>query len=294
MASKKKNNQKMEIENKCRQCSQLCEINPKTSKPYILCEDHRKKQQEANKKTRQKKKLIAEQNQPDIVMMESNETNEPNETNKIETIEIKNQKEEIKELKQEFCYIYILKCKDQCWYIGKTAYSLISLMKRGIQHAHQEGSLWTTLHPVVDVEAVIDEASPFLEDALTLEYMKHYGLDKVRGGQYVTVELNETQRNQIQHSIYASSNQCFHCHQLGHFIKQCPDYIEKQKQKPKTKSNMKCFTCHQEGHFAKNCTNKEKSNTEIIEAEKGKEKEKPSSVKIHQGSLDDLLSIVNS
>jgi hypothetical protein len=155
-------------------------------------------------------------------------------------------------------------------------------MKRGIQHAYQEGSLWTTLHPVVDVEAVIDEASPFLEDALTLEYMKRYGLDKVRGGQYVTVELNETQRNQIQHSIYASSNQCFHCHQSGHFIKQCPDYIEKQKQKP----NMKCFTCHQEGHFAKNCTNKEKSNTE-------KEKEKPS-IKIHQGSLDDLLSIVNS
>jgi predicted GIY-YIG superfamily endonuclease len=281
MASKKNNNnnnhhQKMEIENKCRQCSQLCEINPKTSKPYILCEEHRKKQQEANKKTRQKKKLIAEQNQPDVVMME------PNQPNQIETIEIKNQQEEIKELKQEFCYIYILKCKDQCWYIGKTAYSLLSLMKRGIQHAYQEGSLWTTLHPVVDVEAVIDEASPFLEDALTLEYMKRYGLDKVRGGQYVTVELNETQRNQIQHSIYASSNQCFHCHQSGHFIKQCPDYIEKQKQKP----NMKCFTCHQEGHFAKNCTNKEKSNTE-------KEKEKPS-IKIHQGSLDDLLSIVNS
>jgi len=81
--------------------------------------------------------------------------------------------------------LYVLKLKYSCWYIG---------MSRNVEKrfkAHQKGkTLWTKENPPIEIYEVrdtklsSDSDAGKLEDELTLEYAKTYGIDKVRGGGY--------------------------------------------------------------------------------------------------------------
>jgi predicted GIY-YIG superfamily endonuclease len=119
--------------------------------------------------------------------------------------------------------IYVLKLKDDCWYVGRTS----DVPKRIRQHFTQNGSAWTTLHKPIVMEACFRDASPFDEDRYTKEYMLKYGIDKVRGGSYVTPYISEEQRRLIQRELWGVQDLCFHCGQ-SHYVRDCPSkFVDK-------------------------------------------------------------------
>ena len=82
--------------------------------------------------------------------------------------------------------IYVLRLEGGHYYIGKSD----NVIARYQQHLDGKGSAWTKLHKPVSLVKTVEGASPFDEDKITKEYMAKYGIDKVRGGSYVQLELS--------------------------------------------------------------------------------------------------------
>ena len=112
--------------------------------------------------------------------------------------------------------VYVLKLADDCWYIGKAG----DVEKRIEQHNGSSGSAWTRLHKPIRVETIIKDVSPFDEDRYTKEYMAKYGIDKVRGGSYVTGKLDKQQLAFLQREIWGAQDLCFLCGG-NHFVRFC-------------------------------------------------------------------------
>lgn len=113
--------------------------------------------------------------------------------------------------------IYVLRLEGGRYYIGKTD----NVIYRYQQHMNGYGSAWTRKYRPMLIEKVINNASPFEEDKVTKEYMSKYGIDKVRGGSYVQMELSEDQQNALKMEIRGATDKCTKCGHHGHFVKDC-------------------------------------------------------------------------
>lgn len=79
--------------------------------------------------------------------------------------------------------VYVLKCEDDCYYIGITT----CLNQRLGQHWAGDGAKWTRLHKPVSVVDIVYPATLVSENEITKKYMALYGEDKVRGGSWCKV-----------------------------------------------------------------------------------------------------------
>jgi len=113
--------------------------------------------------------------------------------------------------------IYILKLQGGKYYVGKSE----NPMKRYQEHLSGKGSAWTKKYKPIGVEKVIEKASPFDEDKYTKEYMSKYGIENVRGGAYVSMELDENQEDSLTREILGATDCCNRCGKKGHFVKNC-------------------------------------------------------------------------
>jgi len=77
------------------------------------------------------------------------------------------------------------------------------------------------MHTPVSLIKTVEGASPFDEDKITKEYMATYGIDKVRGGSYVSIELSGVQQQAINAEIRGAKDLCTRCGKGGHFVKDC-------------------------------------------------------------------------
>jgi hypothetical protein len=93
--------------------------------------------------------------------------------------------------------IYVLRLEGGRYYIGKSD----NVTNRYKQHLNGSGSAWTRKYKPISLERTIENASPFDEDKYTKEYMSKYGIDKVRGGSYVEVELSDFQIDALRTEI---------------------------------------------------------------------------------------------
>jgi len=73
----------------------------------------------------------------------------------------------------------------------------------------------------VSLEKTYENVSPFQEDAVTKEYMERYGIDKVRGGSYCQIELDDFQKECLTREIWGTKDKCMTCGRSGHFVKDC-------------------------------------------------------------------------
>lgn len=112
--------------------------------------------------------------------------------------------------------IYVLRLINSKYYVGKS----INIEKRFQVHLSGAGSFWTKIHKPIEIEKIILNASPYDEDRYTKEYMGIYGIDNVRGGSYVTKELDKNQIALLQKEIWGAQNLCFKCGG-NHFVKDC-------------------------------------------------------------------------
>jgi hypothetical protein len=113
--------------------------------------------------------------------------------------------------------IYVLRLAGGNYYVGKTA----SIAKRYQEHLDGNGSSWTRKYRPISLEKTIENASPFDEDKVTKEYMAKYGIEKVRGGSYVTDTLSEFQTDTLKTEIWSAKDLCTQCGRSGHFVKDC-------------------------------------------------------------------------
>lgn len=112
--------------------------------------------------------------------------------------------------------IYILKLSKNKWYVGKSENPL----KRYQEHLNGTGSAWTKLYTPISLEKTI-EGTAFDEDKITKEYMSKYGIENVRGGSYVQIELSEFHKDTLNMEIWGAKNLCSQCGRQGHFVKDC-------------------------------------------------------------------------
>ena len=113
--------------------------------------------------------------------------------------------------------IYVLRLQGGRYYIGKSD----NVIDRYQQHLSGRGSAWTRKYKPISLERTIKNVSPFDEDKLTKEYMSQYGIDKVRGGSYVELELDDFQKETLNREIWGAGSLCSRCGRQGHFVKDC-------------------------------------------------------------------------
>jgi predicted GIY-YIG superfamily endonuclease len=113
--------------------------------------------------------------------------------------------------------IYVLELEGGRYYVGKSD----NPMQRYMEHLEGRGSVWTRQYRPKRVVKILEDVSSFEEDKVTKEYMARYGMDKVRGGAYVTSTLTDEQREVIQREIWASTDCCTTCGRKGHFAANC-------------------------------------------------------------------------
>jgi predicted GIY-YIG superfamily endonuclease len=113
--------------------------------------------------------------------------------------------------------IYILRLEGGRYYIGKSN----NVINRYQEHLNGNGSAWTRKYKPISLEKTIANASHFDEDKYTKEYMSKYGIDKVRGGSYVEVELSDFHTDALKMEIWSAKDLCTQCGRTGHFVKDC-------------------------------------------------------------------------
>jgi predicted GIY-YIG superfamily endonuclease len=113
--------------------------------------------------------------------------------------------------------VYVLKLQGGNYYVGKSS----DVQSRFKQHVSGNGSAWTRKYKPISILKTIPGVSAFEEDKVTKEYMARYGIDKVRGGTYVQIDLDDSQRDALQKELWGAKNLCVQCGRSGHFISNC-------------------------------------------------------------------------
>ena len=113
--------------------------------------------------------------------------------------------------------IYVLRLEGGRFYVGKSD----NVFLRYNQHINGSGCAWSRKYKPIAIEKQVKNASPFEEDKITKEYMSKYGVDKVRGGCYVNIELTDSEQDLLQKEIWGAKDNCTLCGRHGHFVKDC-------------------------------------------------------------------------
>ena len=113
--------------------------------------------------------------------------------------------------------VYVLKLQGGNYYVGKSN----DVIGRFQEHMKGNGSAWTRKHKPMSIVESRDGVSIFEEDKVTKEYMLKYGIDKVRGGSYVSEKLHDFQVDNLKTEIWGATDCCTQCGRKGHFVKDC-------------------------------------------------------------------------
>ena len=118
-------------------------------------------------------------------------------------------------------FIYVLELHNGKYYIGKTNNPQFRLNR----HFNYFGSEWTKIYKPINVLELRPNCDDYDEDKITLQYMDKYGIDNVRGGSFVTVQLDKSTKETLKLMSKGTNNKCFICGMKGHFAKNCKTRI---------------------------------------------------------------------
>ncbi len=178
--------------------------------------------------------------------------------------------EELKKTDKPKFLIYVLKCEEGKYYVGKS-YDFASRYKK---HLVGEGAFWTKRYKPIGFIELLENVDKYDEDKYVWKYMEKYGIDNVRGGSYSQMILSPELRKCAERHINSGSNLCYACSEYGHLIRECPKKRKRQEEineedeekeingEKKLKISkdgyvlVKCTRCGKFGHFVDQCFSK--------------------------------------
>lgn len=113
--------------------------------------------------------------------------------------------------------VYVLKLENNKYYVGQTN----NISVRIEQHRTGRGAAWTKKYPPLEILEQMHSNGVHDENLITINMMKIYGIDNVRGGDYVTIELHPSVYNALHTRIYGTSVKCIVCGRNGHRTNDC-------------------------------------------------------------------------
>jgi cellular nucleic acid-binding protein len=116
-------------------------------------------------------------------------------------------------------FVYILQLEGGRYYVGSSN----SPYKRINQHFNNEGSTWTKIHKPIEIVEIIPNCDNYDEDKYTKIYMDKYGVDKVRGGSYCTMNLDKNTLKHLEREKRHCKNKCYKCGETGHYADVCDE-----------------------------------------------------------------------
>ena len=120
--------------------------------------------------------------------------------------------------------LYVLQLAGGKYYVGKTK----NVADRYKQHLSGDGAAWTRKHAptkLIETRGLKDEHD---ETNVTKDLMKKYGVDNVRGGAYVSIEIDEATKSVLEREIRGDNDKCFKCGLGGHFANRCPITVREE------------------------------------------------------------------
>lgn len=99
--------------------------------------------------------------------------------------------------------VYILKCENEKYFVGKTEDSIKEIYKK-----HLDGVIceWTKSYKPIKLVSIISPANESDEDRYTEMYMDKYGIDNVRGGKYTCMNLDDRTIQYINNEVLDEQN----------------------------------------------------------------------------------------
>jgi hypothetical protein len=143
-------------------------------------------------------------------------------------------------------YIYILQLEEGKYYVGKT----INPSFRLDSHFNSNGSAWTKKYKPIKMVELFPNCDDYDEDKYTRMFMDKYGIDNVRGGSFVSIELEQSTINHLKQMKNGTNDKCFNCGKSGHFVKDCKNKKEIIEVKDESCS---CPTSYFSGHRRSQC-----------------------------------------
>jgi hypothetical protein len=114
--------------------------------------------------------------------------------------------------------IYTLKLENNKYYVGKSN----DIENRVILHKNNRGSYWTTKYPVIkQISNLTYDKGPFRELIETLECIKIYGIENVRGSMFTQINLTEKDKLKASELYCEMYDLCRNCGSNKHFINSC-------------------------------------------------------------------------
>ena len=138
--------------------------------------------------------------------------------------------------------IYVLELEGGNYYVGKSN----NVEKRIQEHSFGKGSIWTRKFRPISLDKIVTVSSPFDEDKVTKEYMSKYGINKVRGGTYVSHTLSQAEYDLLKKEIWGSKNCCTNCGRKGHYAAHCIATTDVEGNSLLFEDVLECVNCEKE------------------------------------------------